>query len=114
MIDEKKLVEVLEDYKNNEWNKTLYTLLPAVVDDCIDFVENQSKIGEWIPCSEKLPDSEKEVLITFDFKGRRSVDIGTIGEDGTAYCYSDEYLTPEGRRYRKAVAWMDIPSPYKG
>lgn len=62
MIDEKKLIEQLESYKNNDWNKQLYTSLPTVVDDCIDFVENQPKIGEWIPCSEP-PKHNNEVLI---------------------------------------------------
>ena len=28
--------------------------------------------------------------------------------------YDDEYLTTEGRKYRKAVAWLPKPEPYKG
>ena len=63
MIDEKKLIEVLEGYKNNEWNKNLYSLLSAIVDDCIDFVENQPKIGEWIPCSERLRENISTVIV---------------------------------------------------
>ncbi len=105
----KALKEILSENKYSE-----IKIARSFLEDIIDYFENQNKIGEWIPCSKKLPNSEKEVLITFDFKGKRSVDIGEIHKDGSAYCYSDDYLTPEGRKFRKAVAWMDIPSPYKG
>lgn len=67
----------------------------------------------WIPCSERLPEERKEVLVCYDYKGHRFVLIGTLyGEK--FHGYDDEYLTPEGRKYRKAVAWMPLPEPWKG
>lgn len=66
----------------------------------------------WIPVSEILPEVGSEVLVCFDFKGNRSVYISTFYGDGEFYGLDDEYLTSEGRKYRKAVAWMPLPEPY--
>lgn len=68
---------------------------------------------EWIPCSERLPEVGSEVLVCFDFKGNRSVYISCLYSDGEFHGLDDEYLTPDGRKYRKAVAWRPLPAPYK-
>ena len=72
--------------------------------------ENPNK---WIPVSERLPKVGSEVFVCFDFKGKRSVYISSFYGDGEFHGLDDEYLTPEGRKYRKAVAWMPLPDPYK-
>lgn len=72
--------------------------------------ENPNK---WIPCSERLPKVGSEVLVCYDCKGKRSVYIANFYGDGEFNGYDDEYLTSEGRKYRKAVAWMPLPTPPK-
>lgn len=81
----------------------------------IDQIANEKKQeSKWIPVSERLPEVGSEVLVCFDFKGKRSVYISHFYGDGEFHGLDDEYLTPEGRKYRKAVAWMLLPEPYKG
>ena len=77
--------------------------------DTIAEIEN----SRWIPCSERLPEKGKEVLVCYDLKGHRSVLIGALYGDEKFHGYDDEYLTSEGRKYRKAVAWKPLPEPYK-
>jgi len=68
---------------------------------------------KWIPCKDRLPERGNEVLVCYDFKGHRFVLTGVLYGDGSFHGYDDEYLTPEGRKYRKAVAWMPLPEPYQ-
>lgn len=65
----------------------------------------------WISVEEQLPGECIPVLVCFDFKGRKSVDVAELWSDGGFHNYSDEYLTPEGRKHRKGTHWMPLPEP---
>lgn len=70
-------------------------------------------MNKWIPVTERLPDETVPVLVCFDFKGRKTVDVAELWSDGGFHNYSDEFLTPEGRKYRMATHWMPLPEPPK-
>lgn len=53
MIDEKKLIESLRASLN-----TGRETFP--IDLIIECIEEQEQIGEWIPCSERLPENEAD------------------------------------------------------
>ncbi len=118
MIDEKKLVECLRHdiscFKiNNMKDNEMYVR----VDDMIRMIEGQLKVGDWIPCSERLPENEKEVEITFIRKhcitgktlyltARAFYEDGTVTTDESVFCWYTEnldydeekdcYVIPEG------------------
>lgn len=60
----------------------------------------------WIPCSERLPEKDEWVLITFD----NDIEIALLDDDG--WCYSsvgnDDWIAEH-----PPVAWIPLPQPYK-
>lgn len=116
MIDEKKLIEKstyypspVSDYEagwndcNRDWMKR---------------IDEQPKVGEWIPCSERLPENEQEVEITYVkkhwktgeplyFTCRAFYTDGTMNTEESDYAWNetdnweynenlDAYIIPEG------------------
>ena len=121
MIDEKKLIEFLgkisEEYPYKiPGQPDTYSQYNEAWQDCISraesFVENQAKIGEWIPCSERLPEKVGRYLITAVWKD---------GEFEKHSVYNAVYESDNlwhGEGYKlvpyKLIAWQPLPEPYKG
>ena len=68
---------------------------------------------DWIPITERLPEPGNEVLVSYDFEGDRYVYLAEYYSNGFVG-YDDEYLMPEAKKIRKAVAWLPKPEPWKG
>ena len=73
------------------------------------YVEQLPSAKQWIPCSERLPEEEKDVLACTE-----------IGEMVVAYPFSDwgdrlVWTTGAfGSGEVDVIAWMPLPEPYKG
>ena len=103
----------------------------------IDTIKNmpsaEPKQGEWIPCSERLPEDIRPVLVTWKNTDPASYYQYIVGKHfiGTAhYCkgkwywYSSvtedllaEYGKCDSEEFDEAieaVAWMPLPKPWKG
>ena len=86
---------------------------PEHIMELVEALSSSENPNKWIPVETALPEVGSEVLVCFDFKGKRSVYISHFYGDGEFHGLDDEYLTTEGRKYRKAIAWMPLPEPYK-
>ena len=73
--------------------------------DTIVELERKLAEREWIPCSERLPDVDVEVLATVDWADVR---IAWLKKSGT--WETDEYILEND----EILAWMPLPDPYKG
>lgn len=67
--------------------------------------------SRWIPVTERLPRSDKNVLIARSYRGKRYVEIGAIFSNGVACCYSDEYKINPSEHL--VTHWMPLPEPPK-
>ena len=118
MIDEKKLIEDIE----KEIEFAMKCNMPAMVAgmrQIASVIEEQPKIGEWIPCSERLPEMHREDM---DAEGEYyMISNPVIATDGQQI-YIAEYEEDignmvgwhslDGEDYEGIIAWMPLPEPY--
>lgn len=69
------------------------------------FKEAEEYNGCWIPCSERLPKGEKEVLI---FADDNSIFIGHLLDDGFSVYDGEGWIG-----LKHILAWQRLPEPYK-
>lgn len=100
MIDEKRLIEVID--KNFG-----HTDGASVIKQII---KEQPKVGEWIPCSDRLPIEKGYYLVSYHpcYWDQVKEDI-LVGID-----HFMGKTSWSKRKYQKVIAWKPLPEPYKG
>lgn len=107
MIDEKKLIDAIETYAKDKtdigyWYDRLWGMRMA-----IEIINQQLKVGEWIPCSERLPevpeDTDDEDCPEFNvmIKGASIATTLKYSPDGA-------WFDDLGQVY-EVIVWMPLP-----
>ena len=65
-------------------------------------------VNRWIPCSERLPEIWKEVLVVLNSNGYQSIHIGEMQESGD-WMVSGEFWYDKGDP--ALTHWMPLPEP---
>lgn len=70
--------------------------------------EEKDRLGQWIPCSEKLPEVNIPVLAQWGiyYSGENRIEILYLNEFGR---WHGDLGEPNG----KVIAWMSLPTPYE-
>lgn len=98
MIDEKKLIEELS--KNSIFEK----ITNAEGKNVFEIIEEQPKVGGWIPVSERLPEEPDYYEATVDFGSERVTTTIFYSVRESRWGAYESYVT----------AWRErLPEPYK-
>lgn len=99
MIDEKKFMEFMTTLEEAGAEHVSF-------DDLRKFMDEQPKIGEWIPCRERLPEESGEYLTTTRCDGKINIEISEIDCDGKVKKWN--YISSTD-----VIAWQPLPEPYR-
>lgn len=100
--------------------------ISKIVELLLADLEQDEKENGWIPVSERLPEDERECLVTLEkvygtpekLYGIASYlkfdDAGYWNENKYGYLEWDKYSDGHGgTKMYKVIAWMPLPEPYK-
>lgn len=88
-----------DEYETEAINRA-FKLLQSVIE------KQPTTNDSWIPCSERLPEIDKDVLLSL-----RSLDVYTGFRANTEGCF---YVEGEGYvEFENVLAWQPLPAPYQ-
>lgn len=97
MIDEKKLIEDIKKCDMYDWH----------TEEVLSMVEEQPKIGGWIPCSDRLPEESGFYMVTKKIK-----------ETGNRFTGKSRFDIEKGWNdsldFVDIVAWQPLLEEYHG
>ena len=106
MIDENKLIEDIE----KEIEFAMKCNMPAMVAgmrQIASIIENQPKIGEWIPCSERFPEESGTYIVN-------AIENHIVHVTFAKWMPRMKRWNLSGNRsYWKVTAWMPLPEPHR-
>ena len=85
----------------------------------IDYIENMNKVGEWIPCSERLPEKAGKYLVTMIEGCSVHTSVRRFNpkpkhpeQNEPIFTKYLPYYSGWERATRGVIAWMPLPAPY--
>lgn len=103
MIDEKKLIaEIREKIRPESFGEQCNSL--DVIYAMLQLIDEQPKVGEWIPCSERLPEEARAIEVTM-YDGNRAI--------GHFYKSPETWFDSINGGAIDVIAWKEPSEPWK-
>ena len=78
----------------------------------LEDAEEKDRLCQWIPCSERLPEDESYILVSFENSTMPDIARYEENDEGGTFYPGDEEETDA--HYGLIVnAWMPLPTPYE-
>lgn len=79
-------------------------------EDCKSILWDVPPVDNWIPCSERLPEGDGDVIMT---NITEQVKVGYHSEGTWWFIKDDGFITGVNDNVNAILAWMPLPEPYK-
>lgn len=110
-ISDWQMGDAYDDYRDSMKDKLKKEIQYSILDDVLDVVENFPSANKWIPCKEKLPKRNLEVLLTIKQEKLNYVDYGCL--ISTEKWYSIYFNKIIDEVDGEVIAWQPMPEPYE-
>lgn len=110
LISRQSAIDALRDAENHAFNSFYQGLLKA--HKIIADLPSSQTEQRWIPCSERLPEEWRDVLLSFDKSITEWTNVGYMFRDEETFEY---WFQSDGMSYKKddVLAWMPLPDAYE-
>lgn len=111
---EKTLAEMQTAIKSNEERENSFTV--SVLQEAYSIIQELKDTNAnngWIPCSERYPDNDKYILLSFENFSLPIVGRYEVDENGGAFFVGDEDTSCVSSGLF-VNAWQPLPEPYEG
>lgn len=115
MIDERKLIEAFEKSFEPNYNEfgDYECLARMNLKGILSVISKQPRVGEWIPCSERLPERTGNYIVTTKTTNQFNEIYYEVIES-TYWAHSKKWEDTVDDISICVIAWMPFPDPYKG
>lgn len=105
-------VEILRElWRYKTTDKYTEIEIRRALETAIEAVNGLRQHGEWVPCTERLPEEMKDVLVWYEyFSYKRNKMVQTYGIGNV---YKDFWCGDVQGTRAKCIAWMPLPERYK-
>ena len=111
MIDEKKLLKVLQGFheREEEYKSVFdeqgiyYEPQTGLIDEIIKYVQKMPKVGEWISVEERLPETSQDLELTYKNGGRF---VAYYTGKNWYHCITNAVVD--------VIAWKEPSEPWEG
>ena len=116
---QKEYNQIVYDAKpRTEHEKDLNAVLQSTYDSAIRIVKRlageyeRENLTGWVPCSERLPEENQTVMLTFKNSAGLHVGEATYKNNMFFYITDTEFGYYE-EVYKNPIAWRSLPAPYQ-
>ena len=112
-IDADRLKRKLQKVALNAWKLKIKASVESIMNQFIDWINEaptiEPELTGWIPCKDRLPKDEEEVIVSIhDDSGDSAFDYSSSGW----YAAAGEFWVVDNEATMRVTAWMPLPHPY--